>query len=55
LGALQHGKEGPAHTATIVSCPDFVDFVDFDFINRIVGVSPYHPQARIGLAMHSNL
>ena len=24
-----------------------VDFVDFDLINRIVGVSPYRPQARI--------
>ena len=26
---------------------DFVDFVDFDLINRIVGVSPCIPQARI--------
>jgi hypothetical protein len=25
---------------------DFVDFVDFDLIDRIVGVSPYRPQAR---------
>ena len=27
-----------------------VDFVDFDFIDRIVGVSPYRPQARTTFA-----
>jgi len=28
-----------------------VDFVDFDLIDRIVGVSPCHPQARTGVAL----
>ena len=28
-----------------------VDFVDFDLIDRIVGVSTYHPQARIRSAL----
>ena len=29
----------------------FVDFVDFDLIDRIVGVSTYHPHARIRSAL----
>jgi hypothetical protein len=29
----------------------FVDFVDFDLIDRIVGVNPYHSQARISTAL----
>ena len=29
----------------------FVDFIDFDLVNRIVGVSPCHPQAKIGLTI----
>ena len=28
-----------------------VDFVDFDLVDRIVGVSPCHPQARTGTAV----
>ena len=28
-----------------------VDFVDFDLINRIFGVSPCHPQARTGVVV----
>ena len=28
-----------------------VDFVDFDLIDKIVGVSTYHPQARISTAL----
>ena len=30
---------------------DFVDLVDFGLIDRIVGVSPCHPQARTGTAV----
>jgi len=33
-----------------VESPDFVDF-DFDLLDRIVGVSPCHPQARTGGAV----
>ena len=29
----------------------FVEFVDFDLIGRIIGVSPCHPQARIEVAV----
>ena len=29
---------------------DFVNFVDFDLLDRIVGVYPCHPQARTGSA-----
>ena len=32
-------------------CTVEVDFVDFDLIDRIVGVSPCHPQARTGVAV----
>ena len=32
------------HEQTIQTAADFVDF-DFDLIDRIVGVSPCHPQA----------
>ena len=28
-----------------------VDFVDSDLLDRMVGVSPCHPQARIGFAI----
>ena len=31
--------------------PFQVDFVDFDLIDRIVGVSPYHPRARTSTAV----
>ena len=40
FASFGHGKE-----ATIV------DFVDFDLIDRIVGVSPCHPHARTGVAV----
>ena len=37
------------------SCTLFVDvdFVDFDFIDRIVGVSPHRPQARTGVVVRT--
>jgi len=28
-----------------------VDFVDFDVLNRIAGVSPCHPQTRTGVSV----
>ena len=28
-----------------------VDFVDFDLLDMIVGVSPFHPQTRTGVAV----
>ena len=28
-----------------------VDFVDFDLLNRIVGVGPCHPQAKTGVVL----
>ena len=33
-------------------CCQLADFVDFDLIDRIVDVSPCHPQARTGTHSH---
>ena len=54
IGRLRRGRYG-----TALLFVDFfgglevysIWFVDFDLIDRIVGVSPYHPQARIGSAL----
>ena len=42
------GHQGRARNV-IRSAPYFDDFDDFQLINRIVGVSPCHPQARTGV------